>query len=74
MYRKLYLFVCKFLVSCQVFEVMRHGVPYKAENGHAFSHNRYFSKHRLLDICRSAFNTPLHIFQKLHRLSSGAVL
>ena len=34
---------------------LRQGVPYKAENWHALSHEQYFSKHRFLDICRCTF-------------------
>ena len=48
---------------------LRQGVPYKAQNWHAWSHEQYFSKHRFLDICRCAFNSikVLSIFpKKLH--------
>ena len=38
------------------------GVPYEAENWHAWSHEQYFSKHRFLDICRCAFNLLLFPF------------
>ena len=34
---------------------LRQGVPYKAENWHAWSHGQYFSKHRFLAICQCAF-------------------
>ena len=33
---------------------LHQGVPYKAENWHALSHEKYFSKHSFLDICRCA--------------------
>ena len=32
------------------------GVPCKAKNWHALSHEQYFSKHSFLDICQCAFN------------------
>ena len=48
MYKKSNSFVYKF--------VLRQGVPYKAENWNVLSHEQYFSKHRFLDICQSAFN------------------
>ena len=32
-------------------------MPYKAENWHALSHEKYFSKPRFLDICRCAVST-----------------
>ena len=35
---------------------LRQGVPYKAKNWHALSHEQYFSKHSFLDICQCAFN------------------
>ena len=54
MYKKSNSFVYKFVVNCQVFDVTPSG-SYEAENRHAWSHEQYFSKHRFLDICRSAF-------------------
>ena len=47
---------------------LRQGVPYKAENWHALSHEQYFSKHRFLDICRCAFSIEqeLRIQSHLH--------
>ena len=41
---------------------LRQGVPYEAENWHAWSLEQYFSKHRFLDICRYAFNLLLFPF------------
>ena len=32
------------------------GVPYKAENWYALSHEQYFSQHHFLNICRCAFS------------------
>ena len=55
-YKKSNSFVYKFVVNCQVFKYLRHGVPYKAENWHAWSREQYFSKHRFLDTSRCAFN------------------
>ena len=42
------------------------GVPYKAENWHASSHEQYFSKHHFHDICQCVFSSfqPLTTFAK----------
>ena len=55
MYKKSNSFVYKFVVNCQVFEITPLGLPYEAENWHAWSYEQYFSKHCFLDICRRAF-------------------
>ena len=51
-------------------------MPYKAKNWHALSHDKYFLKHRFIDICR--FDMPLidgckllKIFQRVLMLNSN---
>ena len=34
-------------------------MSYEAENKHAFSHEQYFSKHHVLDICHCAFKNTI---------------
>ena len=43
------------LQMCEPQEIFKKGVPYKAENWHALSHEQYILQHRFLDICRCAF-------------------
>ena len=42
---------------------LRRGVPYKAENWHAWSREQCFSKHRFLDICRCAFKYDMRLLK-----------
>ena len=43
------------------FKQLRQDTPYKAENWHDLSHQRYFSMHYFLDICLWVFNFCKHI-------------
>ena len=50
MYKKSNAFVYKFAVNYQVFEKLRQGAPFKAENWNPLSREQYLSKHRFLDV------------------------
>ena len=56
MYKKSNSLVYKLSSIVKFSKQLRQGVPYKAENCHALSHEQYFWKHRVLDISRCAFD------------------
>ena len=57
MYKKSNSFVYIFLVNYQgLFQILRQGVLWKAENWYASSHEPYFSEHRFFQI---SLNVPL---------------